>query len=596
MNTIGKSLRGILPIVLFVYALTVHAVEKVIGYCPDSLTENVYPVGVSGQQVYVSAAVKFTANTMQSLKGNQITKIRIAIGSGMQNVYAWVRVGSYDASPATMQKVTAPVEGWNEVTLATPYDIDGSEIYVGYSGRQPSDNLCVWLDGTDNANATYIKDGTSWDDYYGYGWGSLCIQAVVSGDNFVESDLAVESITLDSTYYNNASSATATFTVVNQGKQDMSACGYKVEVDDGAAISLSGTIDGGVAASGKEAITKKLDLSKLSEGVHTLRFFLTHDDNSTDMVASNDTLTKDLLVYSTQYKKNVLLEQYTTIACVNCPYGDNVLNKACSGRDDVAWVAHHVGYYTDELTIDESSSYMTFGVTGAPMATVDRTFLQVETNQTKPAFSIGINDASQGAQLVDAIFDYLCSFPAFVQVTPTLSYDESTRLLTVTARGECNAIFQSLTPATCINLFVTEDNVTAKKVQTGTTNDYTHYHVLRSVLTDTFGDDIVWDGNAFTVTKTVTLDEAWKPEDIKVVAFISKPYSSNNVNNAQVINAATVKITGLSAISNIKSDAADAVEVYTVDGKKVDANHLRSGMYIIKERANGKTVTKKLIY
>lgn len=596
MKTIGKLLRGIIPFVLFAYAFTAQAVEKVIGYCPDSLTENVYPVGVSGQQVYVSAAVKFTANTMQSLKGNQITKIRIAIGSGMQNVYAWVRVGSYDATPTTMQKVSSPTEGWNEVTLATPYDIDGSEIYVGYSGRQPSGKLCVWLDGEDNANATYIKDGTSWDDYYGYGWGSLCIQAVVSGDNFVESDLAVESIALDSTYYKNTSSARATITVVNQGKQDFAECGYKVEVDDGSAISHTGTIYGGVAASEKETLTADLDLSKLTEGVHTLRFMLIQNGESTDMVTENDTLTKELLVYSTQYDKNVLLEQYTTIACVNCPYGDAVLNKAVSGRSNIAWVAHHVGYYTDELTIDESSSYMTFGVTGAPMATVDRTFLQVESSQTKPAFSIGFNDASQGAQLVDALFDYQCSFPAFAQVTPTLDYDESTRLLTVSVSGQCNDIFRTLTPETCLSIFLTENNVTAKRVQTGTTDDYTHNHVLRSVLTDTFGDAIEWDGNTFTATKTVTLDEAWKPEDVRVVAFISKPYSSNNVNNAQVINAATARITNLSAISTLKSDEADSVEVFTADVKRVDSKSLGHGLYIIKVRAKGKTETKKLIY
>jgi len=617
MNLASRCFWGIMPILLFLFSnvTATYAVEKVYGYCPDSISENVYPVGVKGQQTYLSAAVKFTANTMQSLKGNQITKIRIGIGDGMQNVYVWVRVGSLDAKPTVMQKINTPVEGWNDVTLSTPYDIDGSEVYVGYSGRQPSNKLCIWLDGEDNANAMFINDGSTWDDYYGYGWGSLCIQAIVSGDNFVESDLAVESVSLDSTYYKNTSTANVTFNIANQGTKEFSACRYSIKVDDGKTILEYGDIAGPIAPSEKLKITKALDLSGLPEGIHSLKVALEWADafpeTTGDMVAANDTLSKDLLVYTTQYKKNVLIEQFTTIACVNCPYGDAVLNKAVLGRDNVAWVAHHVGYYTDELTIDESSSYMDFGINAAPMGMVDRTFLQVQSDQTTPAFSLGYNDSSTGATVVQAMMDYQCSYPVFVQVQPTCTFDEATRQMTVNVSGECNGIFKALTPDTRLTIFVTEDNVTAKRVQTGTTDDYTHHHVLRAVLSNTFGDEIEWNGNAFEASKTATLDESWKPADIKVVAFISKPFSSNNVNNAQVINTATARISNLSAIANVENDGTeveikdgrllvggqyDAVEVFTADGAQVGTDNLQHGLYIIKVLAKGNVTTKKLIY
>lgn len=617
MKLTSRCFNGIVSLVLFLFShfSAVYAVEKVYGYCPDSISENVYPVGVKGQQAYLSTAVKFTANTMQSLKGNQITKIRIGIGEGMQNVYVWVRVGTLDVTPVVLQKVNSPVKGWNEVTLSTPYDIDGSEIYVGYSGRQPSSSLCVWLDGEDNANATFIMDGSSWDDYYGYGWGSLCIQAIVSGDNFAESDLAVESIVLDSAYYRNTSSADVVFTVVNQGTKDYSRCYYTVKVDDGKNVSESGYVAGPIAPSAKLKIEKTLDLTGLSEGVHTLTFYLDQEESGPapyeDMVLANDTLSKDLLVYTNEYKKNVLIEQFTTIACVNCPYGDAVLNKAVLGRDNVAWVAHHVGYYTDELTVSESSSYMDFGINAAPMGMVDRTFLQVQSDQTTPAFSLGYSDSNSGAKVVQAMMDYQCSFPAFVQVTPSCNYDEVTRQLAVSVNGECNGIFQNIVPDSRLTIFLTEDNVTAKRVQTGTTDDYTHHHVLRSVLTDTFGDVVEWKENAFNVTKTVILDESWKPADIKAVAFISKPFNTNNVNNAQVINAATATISNLSAIADVENGGArleirngqllvggqcDDVEVFAADGSKVSTNGLHHGIYIIKVHTNGKVTTKKLIY
>lgn len=607
------TICGLLALFLLGHSIEAKAVDKVIGYCPDDISSNVKPVGVSGQQTYVSAAVKFPATMMQSMKGNTITKIRIGIGEGMQNVYAWVRVGSLTAKPVTMQKVATPVAGWNEVTLATPYDIDGSDIYVGYSGRQPYDKLCVWLDGDENANATYINDGTSWDDYYGQGWGSLLIQATVSGDNFAHSDLAVEGLTLDSAFYKSGSKAMLSFSIVNQGETDFTHCTYSYKIDNGQAVR--GEVADGIASSAKAKISQQLDLAGLSEGAHKVCVALEWDGSSStengDDVSTNDSLTKDMLVYVNEYKKNVLLEQYTTIQCVNCPKGDATLNAAVRGRDDVVWVAHHVGYYTDELTIDESSSYMTFGVSGAPMATIDRAFVQVEQNQTKPAFSIGYDNAQTGAQLVNAIVDYLCSSPAFVEVKPTCSYDKETRELTINVAGECNGIFQDIIPKSCLTVFVTENNVTAKQVQTGTVDDYTHNHVIRCVATDTFGDEVAWDGNTFNATKTVTLGAAWKPEDIQVVAFVSKPYSSNNVNNAQVLNAAVATIPGLSGIATVNGEESsayidngrlvvaghyDSVKVFGANGSQANPASLGHGVYVVKIQRDGKVSTKKLIY
>lgn len=596
-------------VLLFAYATTAGAVEKVIGYCPDEISSDVKPVGVSGQQVYLSAAVKFPASAMQSMKGNQITKIRIGIGEGMKNVYAWIRVGELSSTPVVLQKVDSPVEGWNEVTLATPYDIDGSDIYVGYSGRQPSNNLCIWLDGDDNENAMFINDGSTWDNYYGQGWGSLLIQATVSGDNFATADMAIESISLDSTYYKSGSVANMDFTIVNQGQTDFATYGYGYQIDS--QESVTETVAETLPSSGKVKVSKTLDLSGVSEGVHTVRVFLTQPDASADTLQKNDTLTRELLVYTNQYKKNLLLEQFTTIACVNCPYGDAVLNYAMQGRDNVAWVAHHVGYGTDELTVSPSSQYMNFGVSGAPMAMVDRAYVPVEQSQSAPAFSIGYTTASYGGQIVGALMDYLSAQPAFVKLDAQCNYDETSRELTVTVNGERNGILKALQPDLRLSIFLTEDNVTAKVVQTGTKDDYTHHHVLRSVLTDTFGSEVEWDGDKFVFTETETLKDSWKTADMKVVAFVSKPYSSSNVNNADVLNTTIMSLGNLSGIATVGAEQAgvtieggrlvveggcDAVEVFSANGAKVDADNLSRGLYIVKVRKGSNITKAKLIY
>lgn len=604
-----KSLRPnllLITLLLLAVSATMRAAERVIGYCPNEISSNVKPIGVSGSETYLQAAVKFPSSVMSAMKGNQITKIRIGIGSGMTSVYVWVRVGSLSSKAVVLQKVSDVVEGWNEVTLNTPYNIDGSEIYVGYMGKQPADNLCVWLDGQENKNATYISDGT-WEDYYGQGWGALCIQAVVSGDNFLDDDVAAETITLDSAYYRTGSKAKADLSFVNQGLNTAENLSYSWQIDNQEPIV--GSLSSALASSERATASAEFDLAGLSEGQHVLRAYINRSETSTDEEASNDTVSTPLLVYSTTYKHNILLEQFTTIPCSNCPYGDRVLEYATGGRDDIAWVAHHVGYRTDELTLSTSSNYMNFGVRGAPYAMLDRTV--VESGGSAPAFSIGYSSAVSGGNRVKGYFEDLLSAPTFAKVDVSCDYDEGTRELKVTAKGERNGIFEALQSDVCLTMFVTEDNVTAKVAQAGTTDDYTHDHVLRAVLTSTFGDGVTWSGNSFESTKSVTLEESWKPADVTAIAFISKPYVSSNPSNAQVINTGMAKIPGLTGIKAVNMDDCavrfsdgrlvvngqyDSVSVYKADGTQVNPMNVQRGMYIVKLRKDGKVITKKVMF
>lgn len=582
------------------------ATERTIGYCPDEISSNVYPVGVKGQSVYLSAAVKFPSSMMEGLKGNKLTKIRIGIGAGLTNTRVWVRVGSLDSTPVILQSAGNTTEGWNEITLDSPYEIDGSEIYVGYSGRQPSDAYCIWFDGEDNPNAMFINDG-SWADYYGKGWGSLLIQGIVSGDNFADDDLAVESAILDSTYYRSGSKATANITLSNQGKNDVESLSYSYQIDD--AEPVSETVSGSLPSSERVSLSKEIDLAGVAEGVHTLKIFLNKDDASKDEISSNDTISRQLLVYTNQYKRNILLEHFTTIPCVNCPYGNNVLNYATKDRDDIVWVAHHVGFRRDELTITDSYYYLDFGVNSAPMSMLDRRAIPGYTEI--PPFGIGYTNTAQGGNIVKAMMDYCASIPAFTEVESKCEFDESSRKLTVNVSGECNGIFRTLTPETRLTIFITENNVEAKAVQTGTTNERTHQHVIRKVLTEAFGNEIEWNGNKFEYSTETVLEDTLKAADIKAVAFISKPFNSSDVNDAEVLNACESSITGLTAIKSLDAEGCnvsikdgsvtvsgpyDTVKVYNANGTETGKANLTRGLYIVKVTSGGRTTTKKLIY
>jgi len=587
-----------------------EAKEKTIGYCPSEITDNVYPVGVTGSQAYVGAAIRFPASTMQALKGNQITKIRFGVKNTLKNPIVWIREGSLKATPILTQSVSSTEQGWNEVTLSTPYDITGEEIYVGYNGKQPYGEYCVYLDGDDNENAMFIYDGSTWDDYYGQGWGSLCIQAVVSGENFAGVDVAVQSIKFDSTYYKTGAAAQASITLSNEGTEPCAGLAYYYQLDSQEPVRC--TVSETIEASAQLTQQLPISLDGMAEGEHTLLAYIDRESLSADEVAGNDTLAQAVLVYETSYPRTLLLEQFTTIGCINCPYGNNTLNYATKGRSDIAWVAHHAGYGIDELTVNASEEYLNYGITGAPMAMINRAYIPYLSAQSNyPPFHIAYTDASTGGELINAFLDQQAVVPAFSAVGIECSYDEATRKLNVDVNGQCNGIFERLTPQTTLTVFLIENNVTAKTVQTGTTNDYTHHHVLRRVLSANYGDEIEWSGNAFKMSYSTTLTNTWKEGNMQVIAFISKPYSSSNVAESEVQNAAIVAIDGTSGITSptqsarnvaiiggelvVDGGATDA-EIYTIDGKRMPTTGLAHGLYIVKTTQGGTVVQQKIAY
>jgi len=606
-----KLLAALMALVMA--AIGASATERTLGYCADEFPASPYYVGVtSTSDVYVGAAIKIPASVTSGLKGNRITKLRFGVRSGMSNVVAWVREDSLKTLPVYKQSLATTTDGWNEVELDTPYEITGSDLFIGYNGRQPASTYCIALDKSlaDDPNATFIYDANDgWLDYYGYGWGPLVIQCVVEGDNFANVDMSMESLTFDAEYYKSGSTATISLKIVNQGKTDCSDVAYSYEVDGGTPVRQ--TLGGTIAQSASQTVSHEISLEGLSDGVHTVRAYLDRSTVGDDEVESNDTVEAKLLVYEKEYAKTVLLEHFTTIVCVNCPYGDRVLNYSTNGRDDVAWVSHHAGYYTDELTISASSRYNTFNSVGAPAAMVDRTYISGISYSDNLAFSIGYDDPSDGKQVLDYCFSSVSAEPAFVGMDVEYSFDSDSRKLTVDIDGSCNGIFRTLVDDADLTVFLTEDSVKAEQVQTGTSDDYIHDHVARAVLTDTYGDDIAWDGNTFHATYIATLDSSWKPGDMSIVAFVHKPYSTSNVKSNGVFNTTRLKLPtalGITAPQGNSSHVAiengqlkvygnyDSVAVYNASGAQMPTTGLPHGLYIVKTRHGGNTEQTKIIY
>lgn len=226
-----------------------------------------------------------------------------------------------------------------------------------------------------------------------------------------------------------------------------------------------------------------------------------------------------------------LLEHFTTARCPNCPPAHVFLDQVIEPiEENVAWVAHHVGYYTDNMTITESNQMMTFynngGRTYAPAIMIDRNPDYADADDPGP-----ITSAGNGARIPNA-----ATTPAKVSVNISdLSYDEMSRQLSVKVSG---TFYSDLTfDSPRLSLYVTQDSIMG--TQSGANGTYRHDHVIRACISDVWGDqDVITAttaGSTYEKVFTYTLPYNINAQKARLVAFVNNYATS--VNNRLVYNA-----------------------------------------------------------
>ncbi|MGN0037187.1 MAG: Omp28-related outer membrane protein [Bacteroidaceae bacterium] len=569
--------------------------EVVLGYCPDEISSKASIIGLSGQAASVAAAIRIPSTKMAGMVGGQITKIRVGAKAGVNRVYVWIRP-SLSEPAVVLEKLGDTVDGWNELTLANPYEITGDEIYIGFSGQMTAACEGLYFDGETHEDACWLSLNSTWGNYADQNWGSLCIQAVAQA-TLPDCDLAIGNLTYEKTFYNTEEKLDFTARIFNQGKTDLT--GYVVSYGIDGQTLKEETVNAVLQAGESEEFSGSVDLSDLTEATYQVKVSVRPAEESvTDEVEANNTISGSFSIFLTSYDKKVLIEQFTTINCPNCPAGSAVLNQMASTRDNLVWVAHHVGYGTDELTLTASNTVMNnFQVGGAPFALLDRTYISAE---GAVAVGIGYTSTSYGAGIVGTYVDYCASFPAFASVDVTGNYNPETRELTVDVTGEKNNLFDTYYDAANLTVYLIENGIVANQPQSGYSgqSSYVHNHVLRATLTPIMGQAVTWDGNTYSYHTTTTLDEAWVAGRMGIVAFLNKPYASNYA-EAQVINANQVMVND-PTYSSIESAEAqglsvrayegtvvvdgtyDRMEIFAADGRLMRNGTLTEGLYVVR--------------
>ena len=139
------------------------------------------------------SALYFPATTMQAYAGCEITDINVSFFNRSEETEVKVFITtSLDAEPLYQQEVKGVSRGWDKITLDTPFEIDGSAVYIGYemTGQNYLSYSNAFIDGEE-----YILQGDGgWNEYTNIYSASL--YATVTGGNLPRNNVSIGHITL----------------------------------------------------------------------------------------------------------------------------------------------------------------------------------------------------------------------------------------------------------------------------------------------------------------------------------------------------------------------------------------------------------------
>ena len=233
--------------------------------------------------------------------------------------------------------------------------------------------------------------------------------------------------------------------------------------------------------------------------------------------------------------KNVLIELFTGVSCINCPSAhitmDNVINGT-PGR--VIGVAMHST--AEPASQDEPPPGTRQNLGSAEAQTI------VDHYGEPGARPVGAVDrVVHSATFLNSIFDIAGNFNGYTatqlaKATPvnmklTNTYDATSRSGAIEVELHYTA---AQTDSNKLTIYLIEDSIVTSQLQADNSNDtnYVHNDILRTTLTNALGDRINTTLVSGTVVKkafSYTINAAWRPEHIRFVAFVHRFTGSDEI-------------------------------------------------------------------
>lgn len=239
--------------------------------------------------------------------------------------------------------------------------------------------------------------------------------------------------------------------------------------------------------------------------------------------------------------RNVLLEDFTGVQCVNCPDGHtiaaSIINTYSPGK--VVVVAEHdtLGLLTNpysfghhDFRTPEAKDIVALlgGISSKPIGAIDRKKFTGETTITV------------GRQKWPGYVAQEMPVTPKVQMKIESQYNDATRVLSV---GVILQYAQTVTANNNLSIMLTESGIIEPQLggpnggATGIDTFYVHRHVLRDMITSSTGIPVKGNKTPGHATKYIlpdyTVPASWNADSVKIVSFIT---DTDSLNVLQVID------------------------------------------------------------
>lgn len=556
--------------------------DMTLGYCNGEIPSK-GDISFAEADADVSAAIFIPAGTVNTLTGNELTGMRAALASrlNIESLTVWVRT-SLDGENLTEQTITASsdpkiVKGWNTFKFDTPYKFDGKNttgLYLGYTYHQKKSAFGIAAVSTPCNNAFYVKFGNSdWENRSDQG--CLSIEGFIQGDNLPKVNLQLMRIETPDVYIIDRGTLEIDGLVKNLATHTVT--GFDVSVIVGGNRAATSHVDCDIPYNTTYDfnVTLPLGITEVGTGEGKATVLIDNLTEGNDEDMTDNSLDCSFTIIQHDYTRRILVEEFTTEKCPNCPRVAGYMHEALAKeefKDNVLAVCHHVGYYTDFLTTPFDSKYLWLfnqgGSTFAPAMMADRKVYENES----PIF----NPTTQSE--MEMIWRNHIDEPAFVSVNITAEYDAvEPDKIHVKVNGSKS--MPELCDNPTLTVFLIEDDIAAKSQANGGTG-YVHQHVNRAV-NSTWGDPIVFNGDDYTYECEFALKNIWNRDNLSIVAFVAN-YNENDPTDCEIQNANRIlfsEITG-TAIDSVWQGETTEPEYYTVSGTRVNKDNLQPGIYV----------------
>ncbi len=539
--------------------------QALVSYCDGAINTDT-KIGTQGKG-NIHAATYIDEATASRYKNLRAVGMNVGLASvlNIETLTVWARktIDGENLTEATCNAKDLK-KGWNYIAMPKSEVISGG-FYIGCTIKQKG--LCYAFSavGAQREGGFSVNLDGTWEDKSADGNGNLSQGVYIEAENLVGYDLSLEKVIAPKRMCNlKASKIVAT--VKNVGSRTVN--GYtitcKSDGHEGDDYHFANVLIPG--ASSTDTISYTTPFTEKTKNVE-LNIAISGIDDGEDNLSDNNSQKVVYDVDKYDFVKRVLVEEFTTERCVNCPSAAALMSQTLAldeFKDRAMALCHHAGYHTDWLTLDIDESYLWFYNAGSNVFAPAFMFNRLDIMNSKtPVMS---NPSS--LSYFSAILSGLLASEPNVAFNTVAKFDEASGMLKVHVDGERDKEFGNTQNR--ITVFLSENDVPAKS-QSGAGEGYMQEHVLRA-HSSTWADVIDWNGDGFSYDCYLDFSNVMDKNNCEVIVIVHD-YDSSTPSNCAIENAA--KTSNIDwGTSGINDNKCESLEIqrscyYNISGKVV---------------------------